>query len=176
MVTPKPAQSPPATILQDFNAVIFGDASTQSDIEGAAVVGGNFNGATVYNNPTDSNPNPQLPAGYSALTVYGNMTNQNYVNMDNGASAYVAGSHGPTNFNAGPKRPRVVQLYRTAEHDRGLPNLVECAVTSLSQLSTTSTVATPTGQNQVQFNATPVKTSPSSTSPHRSFRRSPACR
>ena len=54
------------TILQGFNAVIYGDAATPSDIEAAAVIGGNFSGATIYNNPA-STP----PAGFGALTVYG---------------------------------------------------------------------------------------------------------
>jgi hypothetical protein len=51
-----------STILQDFNAVIYTNATTSSDIEGAAVIGGNYNGATFYNNPTTS-----VPAGYAAL-------------------------------------------------------------------------------------------------------------
>lgn len=85
-----------ATILNDFNAVVFGAASTPSDIEGAAVIGGNFSGATVYNNPTASQP-----AGFGALTVFG-ATSGNPINLNNGGSAYVAGAHGAIiNFNGG---------------------------------------------------------------------------
>lgn len=84
------------TILDDFNAVIYTNGSTTSDIEGAAVIGGNFSGATVYNNPTSSQP-----SGYGALTVYGS-TSGNPINIDNGGSAYVGGTHGATvNFNGG---------------------------------------------------------------------------
>src|ERR1700761_7770428 len=87
-----------STILQDFNAVIFGNASTQADIEGAAVIGGNFSGATMYNNPNDGGA-VTLPSGYTALTVYGS-TSGNSMNINNGGSAYVAGTHGQqTNFN-----------------------------------------------------------------------------
>ncbi|HVJ53147.1 MAG TPA: collagen-binding domain-containing protein [Aliidongia sp.] len=85
-----------ATILQDFNAVIYKNGSTSSDIEGAAVFGGNFTGATIYNNPTSS-----LPTGYGALTVFGS-TSGNSINLNDGGSAYVAGTKGAqVNFNGG---------------------------------------------------------------------------
>jgi len=86
-----------ATILQDFNAVVYTNASTTADIEGATVVGGNFGGATMYSNPTQSQP-----AGFGALTVFGNLLQGNGMNMDNGGSAYVAGTKsGTISFNGG---------------------------------------------------------------------------
>ncbi len=89
-----------STILQDFNVVIFNNATTQADIEGAAVIGGNFSGATVFNNPNDSQ-NTSQPSGFGALTVFGN-TNGNSINIDNGGNAYVAGSQGANiSFNGG---------------------------------------------------------------------------
>jgi choice-of-anchor A domain-containing protein len=85
-----------STILQDFNDVIYTNASTSADIEGASVVGGNFSGATLYNNPTSS-----TPISMGALTVFG-YTSGNSINIDNGGSAYVAGNHGAQiNFNGG---------------------------------------------------------------------------
>jgi choice-of-anchor A domain-containing protein len=133
-----------ATILQDFNTVIFGNASTQSDIEGAAVIGGNFSGATMYNNPTQT-----PPAGFSALTVFGS-TSGNSFNINNGGSAYVAGTHGQqTNFNGGGSFTYTAPPSTIADFQTSLTNLS----TTLSQLSATS--ATPTGQNNVPFNATP---------------------
>jgi choice-of-anchor A domain-containing protein len=82
-------------ILQNFNAVIYTNASTSSDVEGAAVVGGNLSGATINNQPAGT------PAGFGALTVYGSTTG-NPINLDNGGNAYVGGTHGATiNFNAG---------------------------------------------------------------------------
>src|SRR5579859_4531012 len=83
-----------STILQDFNTVIYNNPTTSSDIEGAAVVGGNFNGSTLYNQPRTS-----PPSGFSALTVYGNQTGN--LNINNGGSAYIAGSHQTVNFNGG---------------------------------------------------------------------------
>jgi choice-of-anchor A domain-containing protein len=87
-----------ATILSDFNAVIYRNGTTQSDIEGAAAIGGNFSGATVFNNPAAGQSQPN---GFGALTVFGN-TSGNPLNLDNGASAYVGGTKGATvNFNSG---------------------------------------------------------------------------
>lgn len=87
-----------ATILSDFNGVIYGNASTPSDVEGALVVGGSFSGATIYNNPT---ANQTQPPGFGALTVFGS-TSGNPININNGGSAYVGGSHGAkVNFNGG---------------------------------------------------------------------------
>jgi len=82
--------------LQDFNAVIFGNATTTSDIEGAAVIGGKFSGATVYTNPESARL-----SGYGALTVFGS-TSGNPINLDDGGSAFVGGSEGAKiNFNGG---------------------------------------------------------------------------
>ena len=131
------------TALKDFNAIIFGNASTTSDIEGAAVIGGNFSGATVYNNPTAAQP-----AGFGALTVYGS-TNGNPINMDNGGSAYVGGTHGAIiNFNGGGGyigAPGVtIADFETA---------FDSASAKLSTLTATSTLPAP-GNNEV-INATP---------------------
>jgi choice-of-anchor A domain-containing protein len=86
-----------STLLSDFNTVIFSNATTSADIEGAAIIGGNFSGATVYNNPKSV----ALPTSFNALNVYGN-TSGNPINMNNGGNAYVGGTHGETiNFNGG---------------------------------------------------------------------------
>jgi choice-of-anchor A domain-containing protein len=131
--------------LEDFNAVIFTNASTPSDIEGAAVIGGNFSGATVYNNPGSA-----TPAGYGALTVFGN-TSGNPINVDNGGSAYIGGSKGAIiNLNGGgkylPAPPNDIADFQTA-------------FTTFSQsLSTlTPTSALPTTGNNELITATPGK-------------------
>ncbi len=86
----------PLIALDDFNAVIFTNASTPSDIEGAAVIGGKFSGATVYTDPTGGKL-----SGYGALTVYGS-TMGNAINLNDGGSAYVGGAKDATiNFNGG---------------------------------------------------------------------------
>ncbi len=131
------------TILQDFNAVIYTNGSTQSDIEGAAVIGGNFSGATVYNNPTSG-----TPSGFGALTVYGN-TSGNPININNGGSAYVGGSAGAiVNFNGGGTYTGAPGA-TMADFQAPLNALSQ----SLSQLTATSFLPA-TGNNEV-LTATP---------------------
>jgi choice-of-anchor A domain-containing protein len=133
------------TILDDFNAVIYGDASTSADIEGAAVIGGNFSGATVYNNPTSG-----VPSGYGALTVFGSTTG-NTINIDNSGNAYVGGTKGATiSFNGGAyigAPPNTISDFETAMN--GLSS-------SLSTLTPTSSVGTLTPPvNNLVINAVP---------------------
>ncbi len=133
------------TILKDFNAVIFNNATTTSDIEGAAVIGGNFSGATVFNNPGTS---LSLPTGYGALTVFGS-TSGNWINLNDSGSAYVQGTKGAgVNFNGGGKylttSPGQISDFQTS---------LTSLSTSLSQLSATSTLPT-TGNNET-ITATP---------------------
>jgi choice-of-anchor A domain-containing protein len=130
-----------ATILQDFNAIIYNNASTGSDIEGAAVVG-SFTGATVYNNPTGSQP-----AGFGALTVFGS-TSGNSINLDNGGSAYVPstsrGAH--INFNGGGSYLTTAPGATIADFEAPLDNLS----TELSQLTATGTVPSPTNNEVIK--------------------------
>jgi choice-of-anchor A domain-containing protein len=126
-----------ATILNDFNAVVYTNASTPSDIEGAAVIGGNFKGATVYTDPTASQP-----AGYGALTVYGSTSGN--LNINNGGSVYVGGSKGATvNFNGGgsymPAPPNTIANFEAP---------LNALSTSLSTLAATGVLPT-TGNNEV---------------------------
>ncbi|HUB49295.1 MAG TPA: choice-of-anchor A family protein [Acetobacteraceae bacterium] len=127
-----------ATILADFNAVVFGNASTSCDIEGAIVVGGNFSGATVYDQPSGS-----LPSGYGALTVFGS-TSGNSINIDDGGSAYVGGSKGAgINFNGGGK-----YIGAPSASIGSFSSTLDSLSQSLSQLSATGTLPT-TGNNEV---------------------------
>ncbi len=133
------------TILKDFNAVIYTNGSTPSDIEGAAVIGGNFSGATVFNNPTKSQTQP---AGFGVLTVFGN-TSGGPININNKGSAYVEGTHGAKiNFNGGG-----VYLtdpgYTISDFEKPLNALSK----SLSKLTATSVL--PTTDNNEVIKATP---------------------
>ncbi len=47
-------------LLSSFNLIATGAVSTQSDIEGSAVIGGNLNGATFFNNSSDLPKNPAV--------------------------------------------------------------------------------------------------------------------
>jgi choice-of-anchor A domain-containing protein len=128
------------TALQDFNAIIYTNAVTQSDVEGATVVGGNFQGATLNNNPTYSG----LPSGFGALTVYGS-TSGNAINLNNGGNAYVGGTSGATvNFNGNGHFTYTAPPSSITDFETSLNALS----TSLSQLSSTSTLPA-TGNNEV---------------------------
>jgi choice-of-anchor A domain-containing protein len=84
-------------LLGGFNAIIFGNATTSADIEGASIIGGNFSGATAYNNPKGV----AIPNTFNALNVFGN-TSGNPINLNNGGNAYVGGTKGAiVNFNGG---------------------------------------------------------------------------
>ncbi len=88
-----PAAASPLTgeqILQQFNAVIRGDFNSPSDVEGRTVVGGNLTGgATFYNQPGAA-----APSTFRALTVYGNVTPGNPINVNNGGGATIGGTNG----------------------------------------------------------------------------------
>jgi choice-of-anchor A domain-containing protein len=136
-----------STILQDFNAVVYTNGSTQADIEGAAVIGGNFSGATMYNNPTSG-----VPAGYGALDVFG-YTSGNTINIDNGGNAYVAGNKGaPISFNGGGG---YIGAPGNGIGDFETP--LNALSQSLAQLSANSTLPTlaANNNNNIAFNATP---------------------
>lgn len=85
-------------ILQQFNVVVFGNLSTGHDIEGRTVIGGNLtHGATFYNNPGAA-----APSQYRALTVYGNSTSGNPININNGGGVTIVGdAAGLVNLNGG---------------------------------------------------------------------------
>lgn len=131
-----------AEILRQYNTVIYGNAGTFADIEGAAVIGGNFSGATVYNVPAHAQP----AAG--ALTVYGN-TSGNPINIDNGGNAYVGGNRGAiVNFNGGGgylgASPYVIDDFRTPL------NALSAALAALD-----ATAAMPAPDNNVVIRAMP---------------------
>lgn len=83
-------------VLGQFNAVIFGNLNSNSEIEGRTLVGGNLLGTgSTYATRT-------LPAsGYAALTVGGNVVANGYVNVNGGGNAAVAGNVKYMNMNGG---------------------------------------------------------------------------
>lgn len=118
----------PLNVLQHVNALIYTNATTTADIEGEAIIGGSFSGATMYNNPQVA-----PLSGYGALTVYGS-TSGNPININNGGSAYVAGSHGATiNFNGG------------GGYLGSVPNSLSDFTTAMSSFSTSLSALAATG-------------------------------
>jgi len=84
-------------ILSNFNLVTTGNASTQSDIVGDAVVGGNLSGATFFGGGS------HIPAS-PTLYLFGKLNSS--LNLNSGGSLYYAGSTTPSqhvNYNGGGK-------------------------------------------------------------------------
>jgi len=87
---PAPATVNPLVALDEFNAIIYDNAATTSDIEGAAIVGGNFSGASVF-----TSSSALTPKNYADLTIFGsalttvNKISNNDINLDNGGTAYI---------------------------------------------------------------------------------------
>lgn len=140
-----------STILSDFNAVIYNNFSSTSDVEGPIVIGGNLSGnSTSFNtNSATSTAAAAATAGFGAVTVYGNASGGPY-NIDNSGNVYVGGTNSATfNFNGGHSLSSAP------------PNTISDFETVLNDLSTTyknmaaNSQINATDNNSVQFNATP---------------------
>jgi choice-of-anchor A domain-containing protein len=81
-----------AQILQEFNAVIFGNFSSTSDVEGRTVIGGNLENGATFNLDPSSNEGTST---FQALSVYGSSTGGS-LNIDNGGGVTVAGLNSAT--------------------------------------------------------------------------------
>ncbi len=82
-------------ILSSFNLVTTGNVSTQSDIVGDAVVGGDLSGATFFGGGANIPSSP-------ALYLFGKLGSS--LNLNSGGSLYYAGSTTQhVNFNGGGK-------------------------------------------------------------------------
>jgi choice-of-anchor A domain-containing protein len=135
----------PVTSLDEFNAIIFTNATTTSDIEGAAIIGGNFSGATVFINPVTG-----TPSGYASLSVFGS-TSGNPINLNNGGTAYVGGNEGAKiDFNSGGQYLTTAP----AENISAFKSAFTTFSTSLAALTPTS--ATPPTNNTEVFEAKPA--------------------
>lgn len=124
-----PAQATDLTakqILADFNLVASGNVTTQSDIEGAAVVGGTLNGSTFFNNTND------LPAS-KTIYLYGSL-GHGPLNLDNGGNLNYSGNitNSQVNFNGG------------GQQFKSFPSPISAYTTPLNQMSTILAGLTPT--------------------------------
>ncbi|MDR3533650.1 MAG: choice-of-anchor A family protein [Rhodopila sp.] len=85
-------------IFSQFNAVIFGNFASSSDVEGRTVVGGNLTGGATF----DLNPAAAAASSFSSLTVYGNTTYGGNYNINNGGGVTIAGTNNVSfNLNGG---------------------------------------------------------------------------
>jgi choice-of-anchor A domain-containing protein len=83
--TAAPARAESAKdILSSFNLVTTGNVSTQSDVVGNAVIGGNLKGATVFGGGGNVPTSP-------VLSVYGSLTNTNGLNINAGGDLFYNG-------------------------------------------------------------------------------------
>ncbi len=87
------AQSLTATqILQEFNAVVFGNFSSGSDVQGRTVVGGSLSSGTTF----DATPGSEASSTLAALSVYGAITDTSSLNIDSGGGVTVGGLNDAT--------------------------------------------------------------------------------
>ena len=85
-------------IFGQFDAVIFGDFRSTSDVEGRTVVGGNLTGGATFAN----NPSGVAASSFAALTVYGNAVSGGSANINQLGGVAVAGNNNVTfNLNRG---------------------------------------------------------------------------
>jgi choice-of-anchor A domain-containing protein len=114
---PARAASPTAKdILSNFNLVTTGNVSTQSDIVGDAVIGGNLSGATFFGGGANVPSSPDL-------YLFGKLNSS--LNLNSGGNLYYAGSSSQhVNYNGGGK------LHTT------LPNSLADYTNPLTALST----------------------------------------
>jgi choice-of-anchor A domain-containing protein len=79
-------------ILQQFNAVIFGNFSSSADVEGRAVIDGNLTGAGTFY----INPGAEAASTFAALSIYGASSGNGTINLDNGGGITVGGLNNAT--------------------------------------------------------------------------------
>lgn len=123
-------------ILNQFNAVVTGDVSTTSDIEGRLVVNNLVKGATFYNNPRGT------ASDYSAVNAItiganggGNVNNGGGVN-------YVTGNAGSFNLNGGGSVKHGVPTFSMSDFSTPL-NALESQLAGLSSANSVLNAADP---------------------------------
>lgn len=84
-------------IFSQFNAVIFGNFSAGSEVEGRTVVGGNVTAGSNFEIDTGL-----AASSFGALSVYGNVTDAGArLNVNNGAIAIAGSNNANFNLNGG---------------------------------------------------------------------------
>lgn len=87
--SPVRAQDPSAAeLLQQFNAVIFGNFSSSADVEGRTLIGGNLDSGATF----ALNASAEAVSAFSALNVYGSVESGNF-NVDSASGVTIGGSN-----------------------------------------------------------------------------------
>ncbi|MBE7157079.1 MAG: choice-of-anchor A family protein [Rhodospirillales bacterium] len=138
-------------ILGGFNAVIYGNFSSNSDVEGQLAVGGNMNGGATFNiNPS---PTPAALSNFGAVNVVGNVATGTY-NVNNGGDVYVGGTTTAIfNLNGGGTLTNTSSF--TLPDLSSSLNALSAQLTGLDPTGNFPTSATPGYPNNVPINATP---------------------
>jgi choice-of-anchor A domain-containing protein len=95
-------------LLNDYNLIVFGNATSSSDVDGTAFIGGNLTGGSYDGHDVNTGVNALTVGGNLSgsvtvngpgLAVGGNLATTNY-NGNGGGNAYIGGSWtGSANFN-----------------------------------------------------------------------------
>jgi choice-of-anchor A domain-containing protein len=144
-LAPGMARATPLTaafIMANYNLVTKGNATTQSDIEGSAVIGGNFTGATMFGNSSRKPTNPQLD-------VFGTLSGN--LNVNGGLVDY-AGEAPGTHINLNGGATSQVGNFTNTISDLTTP--LSQLSASLASLTANSTIVT--GSSKANFVAAPV--------------------
>ncbi|MFN7727425.1 MAG: collagen-binding domain-containing protein [Rubrivivax sp.] len=165
-------------VLQQFNLVTLGDATTSSHVDGRAFIGGHLHGQNAV---IGMHPNDTPASAYSALTVIGNVNttqvtaggmttlgNVNGVIVNNGATAiagnasnsnfngsggvYVGGTKNGVNSNSGSLSASTAAAMFATATSTDFSSVLNGASDSLKALSTTGSHWTVSG-NRVTFHA-----------------------
>ena len=93
---PVGAQAATTDLLSQFNAIVFGNFSNTSDVQGRTVVGGNMTGGATFGLNALSGV-----SSYSGLTVYGNETSGGSFNVNHGEVTILGSNQGSFTLNNG---------------------------------------------------------------------------
>lgn len=148
------AQAAPLTssqILNQFNAVVTGEVSTTSDIEGRLVAGDVVKGATFYNKPRGT------ASDYSAINAV-KISATGSMNINNGGGAnYLTTNAGSFNLNGGGSIKQGVPTFSMSDFSTPL-NALEA---QLAGLSSANSLLNATDPNNFNFKLTGTATSTS---------------
>jgi choice-of-anchor A domain-containing protein len=136
-------------ILDQFNAVVTNNFSTNSDVEGRLVAGNinNSGSSTFYENPNASS-SPSAFKGVNALTIQ----NCPGCNVNNGGGVnFVNSNHGSFNLNGGGSLTQNSPSFAMSDFITPLNGLQ----TSLAGLTANSVVSSP-NSNSLVFDVAPV--------------------
>jgi choice-of-anchor A domain-containing protein len=135
------------SILDQFNAVVTDNFSTNSDVEGRLVAGNISQGATFFNNPSPLS-SPSSFQAVNALTISGCSS----CNVDNGGSVnFITSNSGTFNLNGGGSIAKNNPSFAMSDFTTPLNGLQ----TDLAGLTSNSTVSSP-NSNSLVFDVTPV--------------------